>query len=69
MMNKQNKHELQSNTFEILHFRKKGCVKASENCLYKRLSLFFLSNLLSFEEKINKFYIINLLTMLPFIQY
>ena len=28
MMNKQNKHELQSNTFEILHFRKKGCVKA-----------------------------------------
>lgn len=27
-MNKQNKHELQSNTFEILHFRKKGCVRA-----------------------------------------
>lgn len=28
MMNKQNKHELQSNTFKILDFRKKGCVKA-----------------------------------------
>lgn len=27
-MNKQNKHELQSNTFKILHFRKRGCVRA-----------------------------------------
>ena len=28
MMNEQNKHELQSNTFKILHFRKRSCVKA-----------------------------------------